>query len=75
MIRWVRRIVGVALLAWAAWQVIRPRSWIPLYGVDAETGAPYGVRITPLSPAETAAAIAAERKMFAMRPPGVDASA
>jgi len=62
VIRWLRRIVGLGLLVLAVrWglESLGIRVWMPL---DA-TGYPneWGVRTKPLSPPETAAAIAREQ--------------
>lgn len=63
----LRRLLGLLALAAAAWWLSRAISELlwptrALYGV-APWGDPYGVRITPLSPAERAAAIATERAL------------
>lgn len=60
IVRWIRRIVGSALLAWSAWTLIRPYLE-ELLGddvVDVD-----GIRIRPLTPAETRAAIVLEREL------------
>ncbi len=75
ILRWGRRLLGAALLAWAAWQLWRPfvvgPQGRPLEGVDPVTGERYGVRLTPLTPAETAAARDREWAVMA----GVDSPA
>lgn len=68
---WARRIVGLVALAAAAWWALEAivAWWAfrylgdhPQRGVDASTGEPYGVRVSPLSPAEREAALAVERE-------------
>lgn len=73
MTRWIRRLFGLALLGWSAWTLLRAAwrivagassSTSPLYGIDADTGAPTGLRITPLDPLETTAARRLERDLW-----------
>lgn len=76
----IRRLVGwaawlgwAAVCAWGAWCFWRPFLTGPqgrpvAYGADAETGQLYGVRLTPLSTPERAAAAA--REAAALAEPG-----
>lgn len=70
--RRLRRLLGLAALAAAAWwlgRAIVELLWPTraLYGV-APWGDPYGVRVTPLSAAERAAALARERELGGLTP-------
>jgi hypothetical protein len=65
VIRILRRLLGIALLTLAGWWAIRALA----ERLDRELAAPatypneWGVRIHPLTPAETAAAMALERDL------------
>lgn len=72
--RRLRQLLGLALLAWAGWTIARETiarsrdrflfgGWIPLYGLEADTGAPTGLRVNALSPAERNAALELERRL------------
>ncbi len=75
LLAWLRIVAGGILFAFAAiwaarsvWPALRDgillaRAHRRLYGVDAETGTWVGVRVSPLTPAEREAAIAAERQL------------
>ncbi len=66
MIAWLRLIAAGILFGLAIywlWTAVKDgrRRRRPLYGVEADTGRPTGLRVSPLSPAESAAALALER--------------
>jgi hypothetical protein len=67
IVRWARRVIGAALIAWSAWQLLK-QSADPLtvsrvgHGVGAH-GETYELRVAPLSRSETAEARTREREL------------
>lgn len=70
LLTFARRLVGLVAVAAAAWWSIEAvMTWWAFrylgHKVVDDTGTPVGIRIVPLTPAETAAARAAEPEIYA----------
>lgn len=72
LVTWIRRVVGAALLAWSAWQIVKPvlhrsASSAPFH-VGTAVGAwgeRYELRVEPLDPDELAGARQRQRELYA----------
>jgi hypothetical protein len=63
VIRRIRLVVGLALLAWSAWIVVREPTRRSRDRFGWDEGRPTGIRIAPLAPAERAAALELEERL------------
>jgi hypothetical protein len=65
LVRFTRWILGLAAFGLAGYWFLegRRRRRRPLYGVEADTGRPTGLRISPLAPLEAAIARELERDL------------
>lgn len=72
LVTWFRRLVGLALVAWSTWVLIRELVTDcgcgddTLVAADADTGELYGFQITPLTPSQRLAALERERAAFSL---------